>query len=98
MDEMKEFTAQLGRIEEMLLSQKTILTFNEAVSYMGVSKGHLYKLTSRRQIKHYKPRGKMLYFNRMELDAWLCQNPVKTAVAIEQEAANYMLRSGKAKM
>ncbi|SDB80952.1 helix-turn-helix domain-containing protein [Williamwhitmania taraxaci] len=94
MNDIKEITEQLGRIEELLVSQKTVLTFNEAVAYMGVSKGHLYKLTSRRQIRHYKPRGKMLYFNRVELDAWLCQNPVKTAAAIEQDAANYMLKNG----
>ena len=94
MDEIKELTEQLGRIKEMLVSQKTVLTFNEAVAYMGVSKGHLYKLTSRRQIRHYKPRGKMVYFNRAELDAWLCQNPVKTVTAIEQEASDYMLKKG----
>ena len=32
-------------IESMLTSQKNVLTFNEAATYMGVSKSHLYKLT-----------------------------------------------------
>ena len=39
--------------------------------YIGVSESMLYKLTSNKEIPHYKPRGKMLYFAKEELDAWL---------------------------
>ena len=40
---------------------------------------------------HYKPQGKMLYFEKAELEAWLRQNPVKTQAQIEQEAQKYIL-------
>ena len=46
---------------------KEVLTSDEAAVYMGVSKSYLYKLTMRKQIPHYKPMGKMCYFNRAEL-------------------------------
>ena len=35
--------------------------------------------------------GKMLYFEKAELEAWLRQNPVKTQAQIEQEAQKYIL-------
>ena len=38
-----------------------------------------------------KPQGKMLYFEKSELEAWLRQNPVKTKMQIEQEAQKYVL-------
>ncbi len=39
--------------------------------YIGVSESMLYKLTSSKEIPHYKPRGKMVYFAKEELDEWL---------------------------
>ena len=57
---------------------KEVLTSDEAAAYMGVSKSYLYKLTMRKQIPHYKPMGKMCYFNRAELEEWLQQNRCAT--------------------
>ena len=55
------------------------------------ARSYLYKLTSGNLIPHYKPQGKMLYFEKAELEAWLRQNPVKTQAQIEQEAQKYIL-------
>lgn len=62
-----ELRDQLNRIETAILSQKDILTFDEAVQFTGMSKSYMYKLTSAHKIPHYKPSGKMVYFNRGEL-------------------------------
>ena len=61
---------------------------------MGVSKSYLYKLTMRQQIPHYKPMGKMVYFNRLELEQWLQNNRVSTATEISQQAAAYCMKKG----
>jgi hypothetical protein len=50
----------------------------------------MYKLTHRNKIPYFKPHGKNIYFSREELEKWLLKNPVKTAEAVEQEAANYV--------
>ena len=84
-----EFQKQLDRIEAAALSQKTVLTFDEAASYTGLSKSDLYKKTSSRIIPHYKPRGKMIYFDRPELDTWLLQNRIATTEEIEAQAQTY---------
>ena len=77
-------------IENMLLSQKNVLTFDEAARYMGVSKSDLYKRTHLRTIPHFKPRNKMIYFDRVELENYLKQNPIQTAEEIEAKAETYV--------
>lgn len=72
-----------------LFATKKVLTSDETARYMGVSKSYLYKLTMRREIPHYKPLGKMCYFNRQEVEAWLQSNRVATATEISDEAERY---------
>ncbi len=55
------------------LASKMVLTFDEAVQFTGLSKSYLYKLTCKQKVPHYKPSGKLLYFNREELQSWLLQ-------------------------
>ena len=87
---------QLDRIEGMLnkqsIMQKEILNFNETCSYLDVSASHLYKLTSSRQIPHFCPQGKRLYFNRLELDNWLQRNRKSTSDEIDQAATDYLTK------
>ncbi len=64
--------------DNTLFCTKEVLTSDEAARYMGISKSYLYKLTMRQQIPHYKPMGKMCYFNRAELENWLQNNRVTT--------------------
>lgn len=71
---------------------KEVLTSEEAAKYMGISKSYLYKLTMRQQIPHYKPMGKMCYFNRAELEHWLQSNRVATETEISQQAQAYCMK------
>ena len=76
---------------------KEVLTSDEAAKYMGVSKSYLYKLTMRQQIPHYKPMGKMCYFNRLELEQWLQSNRVSTSTEISQQTQAYCMKKGGAR-
>ena len=62
----------------IISTQKEVLTSDEAARYMGISKSYLYKLTMKQEIPHYKPMGKMVYFNRVELENWLQSNRIAT--------------------
>ena len=73
MDNLK-IEERLDRIERLLTNSKDVLTFEEACEYMGVSRSFLYKLTSRRQIPHSKPNGKMIFFEKKKINTWLLQN------------------------
>ena len=71
---------KLDIIEKLLIGQsllqKDVLNFNEAAQDLQVSQSYLYKLTSTKNIPHFCPNGKRLYFNRGELDLWVQRNPV----------------------
>ena len=54
-----------------------MLTTTEASVYLGVSESYIYKLTSSKLIPHYKPNGKLVYFNRKELCEWALRNRVQ---------------------
>ena len=58
---------------------KEVLTTAEASAYLGLSESYLYKLTSSKRIPHYKPNGKLVYFNRRELCEWAMKNQGQTA-------------------
>jgi excisionase family DNA binding protein len=63
-----------GMIAEAGLATKNILTLNEAATFLGISIGYLYRLTSRKAIPFYKPNGKLVYFKRKELEEWITSN------------------------
>lgn len=72
---------------------KEVLTSDEAARYMGISKSYLYKLTMKGEIPHFKPMGKMCYFNRKELEQWLQNNRITTESELEQKAQSYCMRN-----
>ena len=74
---------------------KKVLTFNETANYMGISKSCLYKMTMNRTIPHYKPNGKMIYFEREEVEAYLLSVRIKPQTEIETGASKYVLTSNK---
>ena len=73
-DKVSPLEERIDNLEKRAISSKDILTLQEASVYIGVSLSQLYKLTSTQSIPHYKPRGKMCYFEKKELDAWLLRN------------------------
>ena len=75
---------------------KEVLTSDEAARYLGISKSYLYKLTMKQQIPHYKPMGKMCYFDRNELEAWITCNRASTNEELNQRAQTYCMKKGGA--
>ena len=75
------------KISNLSLSTKEILNFEEAVTYLSVSRSYLYKLTSGAEIPHYKPSGKLIYFKKSELDNWIFKSKVKSK---EETLENYL--------
>lgn len=73
---LNEVLAQLNTIANANLANKAVLTLDEAARYTGLSKHTMYAVTSSRQLPHYKQKRK-IYIDRVELENWLKQNPVK---------------------
>lgn len=96
---MDETHKRLDRIEQLILEQtilkKEVLNLVEASIYTGLSKSHLYKLTSAKKIPHYKPSEKHIAFKRRELDDWLLRNPQKTTAEIVHLADDFIIKGGR---
>lgn len=89
---LDKLTEIANKLDEQNLLQKTTLNFNEACKYLDVSPSHLYKLTSTKQVPHFCPQGKKLYFRRDELDTWLQRNR-QSADDNSTDAADLVIRS-----
>ena len=61
-------------IEEMLYTNKDILNMKEVCQYLNISQSLLYKLTCNGEIPHFKPRGKMIFFEKKEIVEWIKKN------------------------
>ena len=90
-----ELSQRLDRIERLLASQKKVLNFDDVCDYTGISKSYLYKLTSQKRIPFSKPNGKVIFFDKEELDNWLLLNKQKTKAQIEEDATIYMFQNRK---
>lgn len=95
MEDFKKITDAISA--KVAVNTKEVLTTDEAASYMGVSKSYLYKLTMEKRIPHYKPMGKMCFFNRKEIEMWLQANRVATDEELSQDAQAYCLKKGGAR-
>lgn len=90
---LKSINQRLSRLEELaIIAGKSILDLDETVIYTGFSKGYLYRMTSERQIPHYK-KNRKLYFKKAELDAWMLDSKIVTMDEVDRKANEYILNN-----
>ena len=97
MENLQSIDDRLRNIEALLLSQKTVLNFDEVTAYTGLSKSYLYKLTCSGGIPCYKPQGKRIYFNKQEIDQWFLQNRKATSKELDNQAATFVTLNDRLK-
>lgn len=93
-------TDELRQVADLITANiisttKAVLTADECAQYLGVSKSYLYKLTMARKIPFSKPLGKMCFFSRADIEAWLMSNRQATADEIRDKAQTYCARVNK---
>lgn len=76
----------------LLVYHKEVLTIEEAAQYMGLKLSYVYKLTMTRELPHYKPFGKNIYFKRTELENWLLMNKIATNLELNSRALAYTMK------
>ncbi len=74
-----------------LLAAKNVLGVEDVALLLGVSKSKIYELVQAREMPYYKPRGKQLYFDRAEVEAWMKRNKVESQEDGMQRAAAYLI-------
>ena len=74
--QIEELQKRLEAVEDILDNAKEVLTVEEASRFMDIARSSLYKMTSDRSIPFYRPNGKMIYFEKADILAWIRQNRV----------------------
>ena len=76
-------TLTLGELQEAIAMQtqaaqpiKTVIGIDEVCEITGYEKATIYSKTHKRTIPFYK-RGKMVVFNRLEIEAWMQENRIE---------------------
>ena len=92
-DLLENIYSNIGRNETNIITSK-IMDIEQLSDYLGLSKSHIYKLTSTQNIPHSK-RGKRLYFNKETINTWVLEHKIWTQDDIEKQAADYLIKKGK---
>ena len=74
------------------MQERTLLTTEEAASYMGIKKSYLHKLMMKKEIQFFKPNGKLCYFDRQGLDKWMRRIRIASNQEIDSQAQGYILK------
>lgn len=82
----------IEHLQKSLFAYKRVMTLPELASYIGMSEGYLHKLTAKNLIPHYQPLGKIIYFDRIEIDEWIFKSRVTDRKDIERKANSLILR------
>lgn len=80
--QIEELQKRMEAVDDILDNAKEVLTVEEASRFMDIARSSLYKMTSDRSIPFYRPNGKMIYFEKSDILAWIRQNRV---VAIKKD-------------
>lgn len=85
--------SELREIRRLLSLSKEVLTLDEFCLYTGISKGYAYKLTSSGLIKFYRPSGKMIFFDKLDVIAFLKKGAVVDPVDIQERASKLLINN-----
>ena len=77
---------RLKSIDETLYTTKDILNMKEVCQYLDISQSLLYKLTCSGEIPHFKPRGKMIFFEKKELIEWIKKSNLLSSEIIKSSS------------
>ena len=67
------------------INNDEFLNVKEACAFLKISESCLYKLTSSKSIRYYKPHNKLIYFLKSDLIEWLSSTEIKSNRQINNE-------------
>lgn len=88
---IEQLQSLLEQAQENALENEKPLDFEAARAFLGVSKSTMYKISHKRLIPFTRPGGKLIYFKRKDLLAYMNSNPVKSAEEIEAAAVSHIM-------
>ncbi|MDR0185159.1 helix-turn-helix domain-containing protein [Prevotella brunnea] len=68
------------------MEQKMYMNAREAANYLGIALSYLYKLTSKKEIPHYRPLGRHILFNVAEVNKWVSSRRIASNAEVREQA------------
>ena len=76
----------LSEIKQLLTNQNfEPLDLNQAAEYLKLKPSYLYSLVHQKKIPYYKPNGKRIYFNKLDLNKYLAKIRIMSVDEVEEE-------------
>ena len=72
-----------------------LISTAEAAKFLGIKVSYLHKLMMRRVIPYYKPNGKLCFFDKAELEAWMKNVRVASQAELDQQAQKNIINRSK---
>ena len=77
---------EIIEVKSLLVRQNAeYIDIDEASRYLRLKKSYIYNLVYKNKIPFYKPSGKKLYFNKLELSQWITKSKTKTIKEYSEE-------------
>lgn len=71
------------------MQTKEFIGIKEAAKLLGYTVSTLHKKCSLKELPHYKPSPRKVYFDRNELLQWIASNRVATTAEVYKQATNF---------
>ena len=75
--------------------KKQLIPTAEAAAFLGIKVSYLHKLMMRRVIPYYKPNGKLCFFDKAELEAWMKNVRIASQTELDRQAQAYIVNRAK---
>lgn len=77
--------------------EKAFLSVQDLCNYLNVSESTVYKISHYKVLPKYCPQGRLIYFKKTEVDAWLEKFRLSSAdeIKVEVEASFVRTRGGR---
>ena len=76
----------LKEIKQLIMNQNLeLLDLNQAAEYLKLKPSYIYSLIHLKKIPYYKPLGKRVYFDKLELNKWIKESKIKSVDEVEED-------------
>ena len=81
-----KLSRDISEIKALLtVSKSEFITVDEAAKHLNLKKSYIYSLIHQRKISFYKPLGKRVYFDKLELNKWITASKIKSVEEVEED-------------
>ncbi|WP_345007271.1 helix-turn-helix domain-containing protein [Snuella lapsa] len=89
---LSELKSLRKEVERSNFCNRSIYTTKDAAEFLGVSVSYMQKLIASREITFYRPKGKLIYLERKDLEDFVLKNPIHSKDDIDSIVANNLLK------